>query len=82
MTESSILTLRLSPKLKKELDRLSKAMSRSRSFVAAEAIREYVALNDWQIEETKKSLAEADRGEFASDKDVARTLRKWTRRAD
>jgi len=81
MAESSILTLRLSPKLKKELDRLSKAMSRSRSFVAAEAIREYVALNDWQIEEIKKSVAEADRGEFASDKDVERTLRKWTRRA-
>jgi len=82
MAESSILTLRLSPKLKKELDRLSKAMSRSRSFVAAEAIREYVALNDWQIEEIKKSVAEADRGEFASDKDVERTLRKWSRRAD
>ncbi len=82
MAESSVLTLRLSPKLKKELDRLSKAMRRSRSFVAAEAIREYVALNDWQIEEIKKSVAEADQGEFASDKDVERTLRKWTRRAD
>ena len=82
MAESSILTLRLSPKLKKELDRLSKAMSRSRSFVAAEAIREYVALNDWQIDEIKKSVAEADRGEFASEKDVERTLKKWTRRAD
>jgi predicted transcriptional regulator len=82
MAESSILTLRLSPKLKKELDRLSKAMSRSRSFVAAEAIREYVALNEWQIEEIKKSVGEADRGEFASDRDIERTLRKWTRRAD
>lgn len=82
MPESSVLTLRLDPKLKKQLDRLSRAMSRSRSFLAAEAIREYVALNDWQIEEIKKGLAEADRREFASDKDVERTLKKWTRRAD
>jgi RHH-type rel operon transcriptional repressor/antitoxin RelB len=82
MPESSVLTLRLDPKLKKQLDRLSRAMSRSRSFLAAEAIREYVALNDWQIEEIKKGLAEADRGEFASDKDVERTLKKWTHRAD
>jgi RHH-type transcriptional regulator, rel operon repressor / antitoxin RelB len=80
MPESSVLTLRLDTKLKKQLDRLSRAMSRSRSFVAAEAIREYVALNDWQIEEIKKAVAEADRGEFASDKDVERTLKKWTPR--
>jgi RHH-type rel operon transcriptional repressor/antitoxin RelB len=82
MPESSVLTLRLDPKLKKRLDRLSLAMSRSRSFVAAEAIREYVALNDWQIEETTKAVTEADKGDFAKDKDVRRTLKKWTRRAD
>lgn len=81
MAQSSVLTLRLDPKLKKQLDRLSHAMSRSRSFVAAEAIREYVALNDWQVEEVKKAIAEADRGEFATDKEVERTLKKWTRSA-
>ena len=32
-------------------------------------------------EEIKKGLAEADRGDFAADKDVERTLKKWTRRA-
>lgn len=80
MPESSVLTLRLDRQLKKKLDRLSSAMSRSRSFVAAEAIREYVALNGWQITEIKKGAAEADRGDFASDADVERTVRKWTRR--
>jgi len=74
--------LRLDPKLKRQLERLSKAMSRSRSFVAAEAIREYVALNDWQIEEIKKALLEADQGDFASDGDVRQTAMKWKRRAD
>lgn len=81
MAGSSVLTLRLDPKLKKQLDLLSQATSRSRSFVAAEAIREYVALNNWQIEETQKAIAEADRGDFASEQDVRRTMRKWTRRA-
>ena len=81
MAGSSVLTLRLDPKLKNQLDRLSKATSRSRSFVAAEAIREYVALNNWQIEETRQALAEADRGEFADEKEVRRTLKKWTRSA-
>jgi predicted transcriptional regulator len=82
MQRTSVLTLRLDSKLRKKLDRLSLAMSRSRSFVAAEAIREYVELNDWQISEIKKALVEADNGDFASDREVSRTLRKWTRRAD
>jgi RHH-type transcriptional regulator, rel operon repressor / antitoxin RelB len=54
-------------------------MSRSRSSDAAEAIREYVALNEWQIEEIKKGLAEAERGEFATEKDVTQVLNKWKR---
>jgi RHH-type transcriptional regulator, rel operon repressor / antitoxin RelB len=78
MPGSSVLTLRLDPQLKKKLDRLSSAMNRSRSFIAAEAVREYVALNDWQIAEIKKGMAEADRGEFASEADVETAIRKWT----
>jgi RHH-type rel operon transcriptional repressor/antitoxin RelB len=81
MAGSSVLTLRLDSRLKKQLDLLSRATSRSRSFVAAEAIREYVALNRWQIEETTKAVSEADRGDFAADKDVQRALKKWSRRA-
>jgi RHH-type rel operon transcriptional repressor/antitoxin RelB len=49
------------PKLKKQLDRISKSMNRTRSFVAARAIQEYVNVNEWQINEIKKGLAEADR---------------------
>jgi RHH-type transcriptional regulator, rel operon repressor / antitoxin RelB len=81
MADSSVLTLRLGAKLKKQLERLSKSMNRTRSFVASEAIREYVELNEWQIEEIKKGLAEADRGDFASDGELARVVKKWTSRA-
>ena len=80
MSESSVVTLRLDAQLKKKLDKLSAVMSRSRSFIAAEAIREYVTLNDWQIAEIKKGIAEADRGEFASEAEVERKIRKWTNR--
>jgi RHH-type rel operon transcriptional repressor/antitoxin RelB len=81
MPESAVLTLRLDPKLKNQLDRLSKSMNRSRSFVAAQAIQEYVSVNEWQIAEIKKAIAAADRGEFASDKEVEQRLKRWTRRA-
>ncbi len=81
MAESEVVTLRLEPKLKKRLDRLAEATRRSRSFLAAEAIREYVALNQWQIGEVQRAIEEADRGEFAGDEQVQRAMKKWTRRA-
>ena len=37
-----------------------------------------VQLNDWQIAEITKGLAEADRGEFATDEEVAAVLSKWS----
>ncbi len=81
MSESSVLTLRLDAKLKNQLDRLSKAMNRSRSFVAAQAIHEFVTVNEWQINEIKKGIAEADAGDFASGKEVQQVLKRWMRRA-
>lgn len=74
------MTLRLEPGLRKKLDQIALAQRRSRSFIAAEAIREYVALNDWQIDETKKAVLEADRGEFASAGEVERVMSKWAKR--
>jgi RHH-type rel operon transcriptional repressor/antitoxin RelB len=81
MPESSVLTLRLDAKLKNQLDRLSKSMNRSRSFVAAQAIQEYVSVNEWQINEIKKGLAEADAGDFASKEEMQQTIKRLTRRA-
>ena len=81
MQESAVLTLRLDAKLKKQLDRISKSMNRSRSFVAAQAIEEYVSVNEWQINEIKKGIAEADAGKFATKEEVQRVFKKWTSRA-
>ena len=81
MPQSKVLTLRLDPQLARRLDKLAEATERSRSYLIAEAVQEYVKLNEWQIKEIKKAVAEADRGEFASDEEVQRVVRKWKRRA-
>ena len=76
----SVLTLRIDAKLRKKLDKLAASTRRSRAFLAAEAIREYVDVNEWQVEEIKNAVAEADAGDFATDGQVQRTIAKWTRR--
>jgi RHH-type transcriptional regulator, rel operon repressor / antitoxin RelB len=81
MAQEKIVTLRMDARLRERLDKLAAATRRSRSFLAAEAIREYVELNAWQIAEIQKGLAEAERGEFASDGEVQRIAKKWARRA-
>ena len=34
-------------------------------------------MNEWQINEIKEGLEEADRGEFASDEEVKAVFDKW-----
>ncbi len=81
MEKSNILTLRIDSGLKKKLDKLAKSTQRSRSFLAAEAIREFVSLNEWQIQEIEKGIREADAGNFATEEEVMAMRKKWKRRA-
>jgi RHH-type transcriptional regulator, rel operon repressor / antitoxin RelB len=71
------MTIRLEPDVKKRLDRLAAATDRSKSFLAAEAVRAYVENNEWQIDEIRTALEEANAEDFATDKDVAKLARKW-----
>lgn len=74
---STTMTVRLEDDIKDRLEVLAGATQRSKSFLAAEAIREYVELNEWQIQQTRAAVAEADAGDFASDKEVRALARKW-----
>jgi predicted transcriptional regulator len=65
-----VLTLRVSAKTKRQLEKLAAATNRSKSFLAAEALERYLELEAWQIKEIKQALAEADAGEFALLKDL------------
>lgn len=74
---SEPVTLRLDPAIRKRLDRLAKATERSRAALAAEAVRQFVELNEWQISAIEEGLREADRGQFI---DHARLKSKWEKK--
>jgi predicted transcriptional regulator len=74
---STTMTVRLEDEVKERLDKLAKSTKRSKSFLAAEAIRAFVENNEWQIAEIEAALREADAGDFASDKEMAALARKW-----
>ena len=78
---SEVMTIRIDRKTKSRLEKLAKAMERSNSYVAAEAIRAYVDLNEWQIGEIKAAIKEADAGDFASEEEIQATMKRWRRGA-
>ena len=57
---------------------LAQQTERSRSWLVSRAVQEYVSLNEWQIARIKEGIADADRGDFASDEEMARIWRKYS----
>ena len=74
---STTMTIRLDDDVKDRLDVLADATQRSKSFLAAEAIRVFVETNEWQIGEIQAALGEADAGDFSAETDVAAVAKKW-----
>lgn len=78
---TAAFTIRLDDEMLAKLDALAADTDRSRSWIAARAIEDYVALNAWQIARIRDGIAEADRGEFATDEDVQAVFDKYRTRA-
>jgi predicted transcriptional regulator len=74
-TGISNVPLRLAPSLAR-LEALARSTTRSKSFLAAEAIAAYVELNEWQIGEIAAGLAELDTGEALSEEQAAQRYRR------
>ena len=79
---TAAFTIRLDDEMLAKLDALAADTDRSRNWIAAKAIEDYVALNAWQIARIKEGIAEADRGEFATDEEVEAVFRKYKAMAE
>jgi predicted transcriptional regulator len=73
------VTLRLDKERVALLDQLAQGDDRDRTYLIKQAIDGYLGMRQWQIEETKKALAEAQAGDFASDDEVAQMFDELTR---
>ena len=71
-------TIRVPDETAERLNRLAEKQDRSRAYIAAKAIEDYVAREEWQLAEIEAGLAEADAGLFATSEDVAKIIAKYT----
>lgn len=78
---SFAMTIRVPDEVRDELEALAKVTGRTRSWLAAEAINEYLERERWQVAQIQEGLAAADAGDFADPEEVATVFGKWMDRA-
>ena len=73
-----LMSLRLPENIKDKLERLAEATGRTKTFIAIEAIGEYLDTQEWQIQAIQEGIDCANKGEFISHEDLKQ---KWESRA-
>lgn len=73
------LSVRVSPEVRDDLEALADATGRTKSFLAAEAIRLYVEAQSWQIKAVEKAVKKANskKAKWADQDDVSDWLMSW-----
>ncbi|MFV9691877.1 MAG: CopG family ribbon-helix-helix protein [Desulfobacteria bacterium] len=70
-------TVRIDDDMLWRIDGLANTLSRSRSWVINQAIERFLAYEEWYVQEVKDGLKEVERGEIATDDEVAARFSKW-----
>ena len=73
----STVTARIPKETATKLNELAKATNRSKSFIVASALEQFLEEQAWQVARINKSVAQADAGEFATDTEVKQSFAKW-----
>lgn len=76
-SKTSTFSIRVENKTKNRLEKLAETTGRSRAFLAAQAIDEYLAVNEWQVEGIKKAIASLDAGKGIPHEKVKAWVESW-----
>ena len=71
------LNVRLPEALYNQIEELAKATERTKSFLTIDALTSYLQSESWQIRDIHEGIKEADRGEFATDRQVKAVFTKY-----
>ena len=80
MKATTLISVRVPRDVAQRLSALADATDRSKSYVAGQAIEEFLSLHEWQVAAIRKGVAEADAGRLEPHEEAARRLQRWGRR--
>jgi RHH-type transcriptional regulator, rel operon repressor / antitoxin RelB len=71
------INVRVPASVYEQLENLAKSTARTKSFVTVEALSSYLATQSWQVNEITAGIADADRGDFATNDQVNAVFAKY-----
>ena len=71
---SKLISVRVKTDLAERLEKLAESMDRSKSYLAAQAIEEYISVQEWHDQAVQEGIAAADRGELI---DFEEVKKRW-----
>jgi RHH-type rel operon transcriptional repressor/antitoxin RelB len=74
---TEIFSVRLDRSAKAKLQKLAKSTGRSRAFLAAVAIHEYMDVNEWQVPRIKRAIASLDRSKGIPHAELEAWVSSW-----
>ncbi len=74
MAATSLISVRVPSEVAERLEHLSQTVERSKSWLAAEAIEEYLDLHEWQVQAIHEGLKEIEQGQVIDFFDVKKEL--------
>ncbi len=73
----SVMSVRLPDEVDLQLGQLAQSTGRTKSWLANQAIQDYLSREAWQIAEVEAALREADAGDFVSEKEMMAKFNRW-----
>jgi len=81
MSDTILVSTRVSTEVANRLAALAESTHRSKSFLAAQAIEEFLNVQEWHVEAIKEGIAAAERGDVKSHEQAIAILNTWGKSA-
>ena len=75
--DKQTVSFRIEPDKLNALDSLADVLDRDRTYLLNEAVTAYLEVQQWQIEQIKASMKQADAGKLVSHQKVKNLAKRW-----
>jgi predicted transcriptional regulator len=79
MSKTAPVSVRLEAALNDQLTSIAAALDRPKSWVIEQAVRDFVAIQQWQLAAVDEGISAADAGRVVAHEDVVAWVQSWGR---
>ena len=77
MSKTTPMSIRLEAELSEQVAQIAASLDRPKSWVVEQAVRDFLAVREWQLAAIDEGLGQADAGQLVPHEDVVAWVRSW-----